>query len=509
MKITLSRAPLCALTLARMAAGIATPLGAGTPPAITHICTDSREADADTLLCAIRGERVDGHSFMTKAYAAGCRAFLCERIPDDLRAAVSADGGSAVAILVPDTVAGMGALAATDRAEALDALTAVAITGSVGKTTTKETVAAVLAASRRVFKKDGNFNSTIGLPLSVLEIDPAATDAAVLEMGMSARGEILSMTTAVRPDIAVIANIGSSHLEHLGTRENIARAKLEICAGLRPGGTLLVNGDEPLLHHLGQDFDGEKPFIPGDIRVLRVSLAGDPDADLVASAIAPHEGGMRFDLRTPDGLLRNLWIPAPGEHLVWAGAFAAAVGLLCGLDESAIRAGLATYRPAALRQQSRTASGVTLLEDCYNAAPESMRAALGVLDITARRDTPVAPARRLAVLGDMKELGDDTAALHRAVGAEVARRGIDRLWTVGPLGAHIAAGALECGMPASAVRVWAMDDDDPTTVYPALAAELCDALVPGDILLFKASRAMALETLSRAVADTLAERESP
>ncbi|MBE6652021.1 MAG: UDP-N-acetylmuramoyl-tripeptide--D-alanyl-D-alanine ligase [Ruminococcaceae bacterium] len=485
MKIQLYT-PLDLNTLAAMAGGRLVLFGMSENVGVTHICTDSREADGNTLFCAIRGERVDGHDYIPKAASLGCSVFLCERLPDDLPSVAYA------AILVPDTVEAMGWMAGARREGDLDVLPVVAVTGSVGKTTTKEMIYAVLASARRVFKKDGNYNSTIGLPLSFLEIAPD-TEGAVLEMGMSSRGEIASMTSAVRPDVAVIANVGSSHLEHLGTRENIARAKLEIAQGLRPGGTLLINGDEPLLAALGQDFDHDRPVIPQGIRVLRLSLAGADGADYTACNVTPRDRGMGFDLATPEGIWRDLWIPAMGEHLVWAAAFAAAVGQIQGLDEGQVKTGLATYRPADMRQNTRTLGGVTIIEDCYNAAPESMRAALRVLALTPA-------ARRVAVLGDMRELGDNTEALHRGVGAEAVRQGVDLLVAVGELGQHIAQGAMDAGLPAEAVRSITGPED-----YPAAARWLLGELGAGDCILFKASRAMALEKMAEAVASAVAE----
>lgn len=481
MKITLHR-PLDLHTLTSMAGGKLTLRNISEEMTVTHVCTDSREADEGTLFCAIRGERVDGHSYMTKAAELGCTAFLCERVPDDAPAASY--------IVVEDTVAALSALALSRREDTMQALSVVAITGSVGKTTTKEMTAAVLEQGKRLFKKDGNYNSTIGLPLSFMEIEPDV-ECAVLEMGMSGRGEIASMTAAVRPNIAVVANIGSSHLEYLGTRENITRAKLEIASGLSEGGTLLINGDEPLLAHLGQDFGEDLPVIPAGIRVLRVSLAGAPNADYTAKNLTVRDGGMSFDLATPDGLWKNLWIPAVGEHLVWAAAFAAAVGQLSGLSEGQVRTGLATYRPADMRQNTRKVGSVTVIEDCYNAAPESMKAALNVLKLTAASHPH---ARRIAVLGDMKELGENTVALHRGVGAACADKGVDLLITVGELGAEIARGAMEAGMSPDSIRVTGGKD-----TYGDTAAYLKSILREGDHVLFKASRSMALETMVEAL----------
>ncbi len=504
VKITLP-SPLRADDIARYAGGQLFLLSGDTPPTITHICTDSREADCATMLCAIRGERVDGHQFLPGAAQNGCRVFLCERLPDEWSETSADRPNSLAVIVVPDTVAALAALAAARRDIELRDLCVVAITGSVGKTTTKEMIAAVLAAGcaangQSLFKKDGNYNSVIGLPLSFWEIPPS-TECAVLEMGMSARGEIAAMTGAVCPDIALVTNVGSSHLEHLGTRENIARAKLEIAEGLREGGTLLLNGDEPLLAHLGRDFDGDIPHIPAGIRVLRISLNGTavPPADFHIQHITPTDDGMRFDLMTPDGMLTDLHVPAMGTHMVWAAAFAAAVGYLRGQTVTAIRAGLSAYRTAALRQNTRTVGNVTFIEDCYNAAPESMAAALGVLDLTAASHR----GRRVAVLGDMRELGGDSAALHRAVGEDVARRGVDFLLTVGDLGALIADGAVAAGMnPASILRT-ATGNRSPADTYPATAEMLADYLQPGDTVLWKASRAMTLEELSKALVDRL------
>ena len=477
MKITLAT-PLTTTALTSMAGGRLTLTGQF-DPLITHICTDSREADAHTLFCAIRGERVDGHDYMAKAVELGCSAFLCERIPENAPAAAY--------VVVEDTVAALSALALSRREAEMQDLSIVAITGSVGKTTTKEMTAAVLSQGKTLFKKDGNYNSTIGLPLSFLEIQ-ADTDCAVLEMGMSGRGEISAMTQAVRPNIAVVANIGSSHLEYLGTRENIARAKLEIASGLPAGGTLLINGDEPLLAHLGQDFSEDRPLIPEGIRVLRVSLAGAENADSQATNITSRDCGMVFDLSTPEGVWRDLYIPAIGQHFIWAASFAAAVGQLSGLTEGQVREGLASYRPAAMRQDIRRLGGITLMVDCYNAAPESMKAALSALSLMAGN------RRRVAVLGDMKELGTDTVALHRGVGEYAAKSGIDLLITVGELGAEIAKGAMEAGMTPDSVRVTGGKD-----TYEDTADYLKAILREGDHVLFKASRSMALETIAETV----------
>ncbi len=497
-------------TLAAMCGGTLHCRGALSHRPISHICTDSREADGDTLLCAIRGERVDGHRFLPVAVRAGCRACLCERLPEgweDLSSESPLGDAPVAAIVVEDTVASFARLAAARRDDDLAAMRTVAVTGSVGKTTTKEMIAAVLAAGcregERFYKKDGNFNSTIGLPLSMTEI-PADTAYAVLEMGMSGRGEISAMTAAARPDIAIVANIGSSHLELLGTRENIAAAKLEIIEGLRAGGTLLLNGDEPLLAPV------DEAMLPEGGRIWRLSLNEAPGSELLARHIRSEAAGMTFDLHIPNEILSDLHVPAEGRHMVWAGAYAAAVGRLWGFSEDSIRAGLAAYRPAALRQGRRTVGAMTFLEDCYNAAPESMHAAFDVLDITAAHAST--PTRRVAVLGSMLELGETTAECHRAVGRDFASRDPDLLITIGELGPYIAEGARAAGLSENRIRTLGAhitpDTPELTAAYPTYASELVGLLQAGDVLLFKASRAMRLESLSAALAAALTPDEN-
>ncbi len=433
------------------------------------VCTDSREAGTGVLFCAIRGERVDGHDYMKSAYDKGTRLFICEKIPVMLT-------GAYIAVVVDNTVYALSRIASAVRKEYLTDMKSVAITGSVGKTTTKECVAAVLAEGERVFKKDGNFNSLIGLPLSMLEI-PSDEKLAVLEMGMSELEEIHRMSVCLAPDIAIITNIGSSHLEHLGSRENIARAKLEIRDGLCDGGVLLIDGDEPLLQNLRAN----------RFKIMRVSVGGGAaKADFKALNVDTAQGGMRFDLLHNDGILEDMFIPGYGVHLVWAAAYACAVGLIRNMKEEDIRRGLANYRPAEMRQSIVKVGGVTMIEDCYNAAPESMMAALSALMC-------VAEGRRIAVLGDMLELGEQSIDLHRTVGEKYASVGVDMLVTVGELGEYIAEGAIARGLPQCRVESCQTSDNH---AYSELAKKLYSQLIPGDTVLFKASRGIRLERLA-------------
>ena len=471
MKIKINEMPLSLSWIAAVTGGILYLNDLQEMPTVSHICTDSREADAQTLFCAIPGERVDGFDYIPAAVALGCRAVLSEKKPD---AAVSS-------VVVEDTVVAMGKLAEAYQAAYLPELFTVGVTGSVGKTTTKECIAAVLSVSENLFKKEGNHNSTVGMPLSVMEITHRHT-AAVLEMGMSDFGEIAAMSKTVHPAVACITNIGTSHMEHLGSREGIAKAKLEMLQGMKEGSTLLINGDEPLLSCV--------PALchAGRITCLRVSLC-DPTADYYAFDIHHENGGMQFELMMPGQRQASLEIPAVGIHTVWAAAFASAVGDLRGMRPPQILAGLRTYHPASMRQTISVHEGITLIEDCYNAAPESMAAALSVLQLTAK-------GRMIAVLGDMKELGEETVALHRQVGehvAALAKHGEIHLFTVGELGAEIAGEAAK-HLPTS--HVYCTSEESP---YIETIRALKAFLQPGDTVLFKASRAMTLEVISQAL----------
>lgn len=447
-------------------------------PLISCACTDSREADPNTMFCAIRGERVDGHNYMASTVQQGCRAFLCERVPEALLPPFAA-------VVVKDTVAALSDLARGYRQRYLKNLLPVAVTGSVGKTTTKECVAAVLSQSKQLFKKDGNFNSVIGLPLSVLEIGENC-ECAVLEMGMSGFGEISAMTGAVHPHIAMVTNIGHAHMELLGSREGIARAKLEIAESMGEGDILLVNGDEPLLNDTVL-----APIRAKGVRILRLSMS-DPLAEAYIHGVTPREGGMSFSLSVAGKTWENCYIPAMGIHMVWAAAFAAVTGYCLGMSCADVQTGLSTYRPAAMRQNVYQMGDVTFIEDCYNASPESMRAAFSVLTLTAK-------SRMIAVLGDMKELGESQVRLHRETGKALVSAAQDRelmMVTVGELGQELAKGAMEAGLPADRICAFAKD------VPYAEASEHIKAMMQaGDTLLFKASRSMGLETLIQGIKD--------
>ncbi len=464
MKITLGRENITLSGIARACGGILV----GKDRTLRAVCTDSREVDEGTMFVALRGARTDGHQYIPMAVEKGCCAVLCESwLPC----------GEASAVIVKNTEHALSLMAQ----DYLDAyrIPCVAVTGSVGKTTTKEFVAGVLSVSHPTYKTAGNYNSTIGMPLSALEIGPSH-HAAVFEMGMSGQGEIRRMSLAAKPDIAIITNIGSAHLEYLETRENIAKAKLEIAQGLRKGGLLLVNGDEPLLRGIAAK----------DYRVCTVSLDGDGDYRGCNIVLHPSRECTTFDLCTPQGTIRDFEIPAVGKHMVYDAIFAYVVGCELGMTEEQIRRGLATYRSGGLRQRLLPMGEITVLEDCYNAAPESMRAALYVLGSFARERH----CRSVAVLGDMRELGVESRYLHEQIGVYAVEQGISVLLTLGELGASIAEGAMGAGLPDSSVLMHRDLSD-----LESAAHLLKSYLEPGDMILVKASRSVAAERLIEAL----------
>lgn len=437
-----------------------------------YVCTDSREADADTMFVATRGERVDGHDYIASAIDKGCRCILCEYIPDAL------GDRRAVFVKVKDSVAAFADVAKGYRkAVSLDT---VAVTGSVGKTTTKELCASIIKCFRSLYYTEGNFNSVIGMPMSLMEIGPEC-DAAVLEMGMSGFGEIRSMTKTARPRVAMVTNVGSSHLEYLKTRENIARAKLEIAEGLSDGGYLLLNGDEPLLRSI-------KPVTDARINTIYISIEEKTDCAVRAHNIRVGERHTSFDLYCFGKTYKDIKINLAGKAFVYNAAFAATAALLLGADEAHIKQGLLAYLPSGMRQSIIEKDGVTLIKDCYNAAPESMRSAIDTL--MAQRTS----GRRIAVLGDMRELGEDSEKMHADVGRYAYESGVDMIFTLGELGALIAKGAVDAGM--SKDNLFGVAN---IGAYCELASVIKAEIKTNDALLFKASRSVGMERVADAV----------
>jgi len=469
VKISIGTRAISMSRLAQICGGILCCIGGQNDKDVQFesVCTDSRETDAGALFIALGGERVDGHDYIDAALSAGGGCVLCERIPERI------SDRRCAAVVVEDSIKAVGELAkAYDRTINHKK---VAVTGSVGKTTTKEFIAAVLAEKYRVHKTEGNYNSNIGLPLSILSMKED-TEVSVLEMGMSGLGEIDYLSRLAEPDVAVITNIGSSHMEHLGSRENICRAKLEIVNGLKAGGTLIVNGDEPML--FGYKKDG--------IDVLSVAIDNEK-ADYRAQNIRIQDGYTVFDIATSVSKVTDIAIPVIGNHNVMAALFAYAVAEKQGIDSESATRGLCNFRQVGMRQNIYNIGGVRVIEDCYNASPESMRAAISVLRQLheGRRDS-----RMIALLGDMYELGERSGEFHEQVGADFANAGGEVLFTFGPQADGIATGAVLHGvLPENVYR-------NSDIKNPSLSGEmLLHTLKDGDILLVKASRGAAAERI--------------
>lgn len=424
---------------------------------ISSISTDSRDSQPGMLFVAIRGERLNGNQFVPSALENGAAAALVSDLP-------SAAKGSY--IQVEDTTAALGKIARQIKRE-INPFT-IAVTGSVGKTTTKEYLTSVMSQKFKTHKTEGNFNNEIGLPTVLLKLRQD-DEALVIECGMSAVGEISKLSHIAEPNMAVITNIGTSHIGLLGSRENIAKAKLEIRDGLAPDGKLILNGSEPLL-----------AGIDGAYYVS--SREDDADAFLRIIKFYDAEEGAVFTLKASDGReFRDIMIPTHGRHTALDASYAFCAGLLCGIDEGSIRKGLSEYSPAAMRQNIYEFSGITVIEDCYNASPESMLASLEVLrDIASKKG-----GRMCAVLGNMYELGSYSSDLHRKVGEAAAALPLNLLIAVGYEALDIADSAVAGGLLSGSV--FRCNDSAEAGIL------MREVLKTGDTVLIKGSRAIELE----------------
>ncbi len=465
MKAELKIKALNTAEIADAVGGRAVSFGGGAPSACTSIATGSNEVTEGALFVAIKGSRVDGHTYIADAIGRGAVCAIADHIPEGL------PEGRYDIVLVDDTVAALGKLSAYYRT--LAKIKTVAVTGSVGKTTTKEFVYSALSGALNTEKTEGNHNNEIGMPLTLMNLSPE-TETAVLEMGMSAFGEISYLSKIAKPDIGVITNIGTAHLEALGTRENICKAKMEITDGMAEGATLFVNGDEPLLTAVIGSLDKIKAVTYGfrvgcDIRVVNLRHDGD---------------GMVFDIMLGERLINDVRIPTIGNHNVLNATAAYAVAREMGIADGDIRLGLASFVNTGMRQKIYPVGNTTVIEDCYNASPESMRASMDVLAEYAKGKG----ARPTALLGDMLELGENSEAFHRGIGAYAASLGVKRLYCFGEMASFIADESVKSGVLRSDVFL-CRDTDKPE----AMADILINEAKSGDVILAKASRGISLE----------------
>ena len=424
-------------------------------PAISAVSTDSRNITPGCLFLPWVGEQFDGHNFIDAALDAGAAGCLCAKLPQDIRP-------DKFYIKVADTRLALRDMASAYR-DKFD-IPFVQITGSVGKTTTKEMIAAVLGAKLNVLKTPENFNNDIGTPLTLFGLSPEH-QAAVIETGMNHFGEIEYLGAMVRPDIAVISNIGDAHIEYLGSRGGILKAKCEIFEHLKDDGIAILNGDDALL---------DTVTLPQ--RIIRCGQS--EHCQVRISDILDHGVNGITCTVTSEKDVYHLNIPTPGEHMAYAASIAVAVGEALGLSKEEIIRGVAAYAPIGSRMHIlRLSDGRVLLDDCYNANPQSVSAALEVL---ARTECE----RRVAVLGDMGELGDLTEQAHFNAGALAAMLGIDFVVAIGSKAVKIADGAAMGG--AEVLHFATREEAMPT---------LREQLQPHTTMLIKASHAMHFEEI--------------
>ena len=420
---------------------------------INSVVTDSRKAAPGSLFVAIKGENFDGNDFAEQALSSGAEAAVVTR------------GEGKGLVRVEDTRDALCAIAGNYRSQ-FDP-TVVAVTGSVGKTTTKEMVAAVFESfESNTLKNFENRNNEIGLPETVFRMDDD-TRLAVLEMGMSGLGEISRLSRCAKPHAGIITYIGVSHIEMLGSRENILKAKLEITDGMDKDGFLVINGDDPYL-------TGAIDSIPVPVVTFGTE---DRNYDVAAKDIYYKSFPSEFTISDCEFGTFRVVIPCSGLHNVKDALAAYALATRLGFDPAKCAAALSNYQPAGMRQRFRKVRGMTVIEDCYNAAPESMEASLRILsDLSCDRF-------RIAVLGDMLELGAVSEEAHRKVGMLAANFGIDVILCYGDMTRLTAEAATAAGAPQ--VKHF--------TDKTELADYLLSITSAGDTILFKGSRGMALE----------------
>lgn len=420
---------------------------------IHRVSTDSRKVKNGDLFIALEGENFDGHDYIESAYENGAIAVIVSKpvmIHQDI-----------AVILVENTLKALQQLSAYYRIKLSKPV--IAVTGSVGKTSTKNMIATILSAKYAVHKSQGNFNNHIGLPLTVLGLENHH-DSMVVEMGMRGLGEISELTHIAKPSIAVITNIGISHIERLGTRENILKAKLEIVEGLDDNGVLILNANDPLLNKVDRHLAK---------KVIYIGV--DTDADYTAYCISDDgEHGVSFKVKL-EGKEYDVEIPAVGIHNVYNVLFGIACAVELGLTPEEILKGIKKYQPEDMRLNIIEKDGIKFINDCYNSSPDSMRAALQVLNSLA------SDKRSIAIIGNMFELGDMASTAHYDIGTMCNEFGVDFSAIIGDNANDVARG---------------IGDDDKYKIFDNhedIIRYLKEMLKRGDFVLVKGSRGMKME----------------
>lgn len=423
------------------------------------ITTDTRKLEPGSLFIALRGENFNGNKFAVEAANKGTR--IC--IVDEILFGLNDIDESVTVIKVENTKKALKDLAKYYRSKL--SLKVIGITGSTGKTSTKDLVAAVLSSKFKVFKTKGNFNNEIGLPLMIFNLDDTY-EAAVLEMGMSDLGEIRALADIARPDIGIITNIGISHIENLKTRENILKAKMEITEFFNEHNTLIVNGDNDLLNTIK------------NVNFNLIKIGTQKEFDYSALNIILNEESIKFEANEKKHNISKFTIdvPVPGKHNILNSLLAVACGRCLGLAYDEISKGIKTLEATSRRLDIIKKGNITIVDDCYNASPDSMRAALDVV-------SNIKGKRRIAVLGTMKELGENAFDYHKEIGSYAAEKHIDLFITVGEY-----SEAFKKGFNDNK-KFEAFHDNESAAKF------IVENLKAEDIILIKASRSMKFETI--------------
>ncbi|MDF2569465.1 MAG: murF [Sporomusa sp.] len=429
------------------------------------ISTDTRTVQPGNLFIALVGERFDGHEFVAQAVSKGAVGVIVSR-------SVHVSEHAQV-IEVKDTLKALQALARFHRKRYH--IPVIGVTGSNGKTTTKDMLAAVLSSRFNVLKTEANFNNEIGLPLTLLKLE-SGHEVAVVEMGMRARGEIRELTEIAIPTVGVVTNVGETHMEILGSIENIADAKAELVEAIVQDDLVVLNADDPFVRAMQNKAKG---------RVILYGL--NQGAFVRAENIATGGNGeliTTFDCCSPRGTFPVV-LHTVGTHNVYNALAAIAVGWELGLKPSEIKKGIASFVSGAMRLEIKKYGEYTVINDVYNASPLSMAAALNTL-------ADIGNGRKIAILGDMLELGDAAIDAHCRIGRQAAEQGVEVVLTVGELSKHIASAARECGVKVT----------QSFSRHKEAIEALRDLLKPGDYILLKGSRGMKMETMLEAFSDT-------
>ncbi|HAG08272.1 MAG TPA: UDP-N-acetylmuramoyl-tripeptide--D-alanyl-D-alanine ligase [Desulfotomaculum sp.] len=442
---------------------------------IENVSIDTRHLKKGSLFFALKGERYDAHDFLRQAVAAGAACVVVARHPGFILPA------GLVCLKVPDPKEALQKLARYNRQNCPALI--VGITGSMGKTTTKDILATLLAEKLVTLKNNGNLNNEIGLPLTLLELN-TSHQVGVVEMAMRGPGEIDFLCRLANPDGAIITNIGVAHLERLGSQDNLARAKGEILNHIPQNGFAVLNGESPYIYREARRTQGKVLFF-----ALRETLVGQSSrlTDILAFNLKTVKKGTRFTVRINDHKITEteIYLPLPGRHNVLNALAAIGAAKILGLSLAEIQAGLTKVTTSKMRLEIYERNGLTIINDTYNANPDSVLAALEVLNEVAGQNP------KIAVLGDMLELGSYTFEGHQKTGGAAAASNIQYLVTVGELALQIAVGASAAGMPKKHIFT-CRDNDEAVSCLRKI-------LVPGSTVLIKGSRLLKMEEIANKI----------